>query len=137
MPIVSYSFVIVAPCIFLTNMQCRLICSDLISRGLDLPNVAHIVNYDVPPSVQAYVHRVGRTARAGKKGAAWTLVERKEGRWFMNVIGGKGKKDGVHGDRTVQVKRPHGKEVEKVQVVWDNEGEGVRGKYESVLEGGT
>ncbi|TGZ84982.1 DEAD-domain-containing protein [Ascodesmis nigricans] len=115
--------------------ECQvLICSDLISRGLDLPNVAHIINYDVPPSVQAYVHRVGRTARAGKDGTAWTLVERKEGRWFMNVIGGKGKKEAE--ERRVMVKRAEGREVEKVMIVWDGEGEGVRGRYESVLEGG-
>lgn len=48
--------------------------------------MSHVVNYDVPPSVTSYVHRVGRTARAGKEGSAWTLVAHREGRWFANEI---------------------------------------------------
>lgn len=63
-----------------------LVASDLVSRGLDLPNLAHIVNYDMPTSVTSYVHRVGRTARAGRKGDAWTLFTASEGRWFWNEI---------------------------------------------------
>ena len=56
----------------------RLVCSDVISRGIDIPNVSHVVNYDAPLDIHKYVHRVGRTARAGKSGDAWTLVEDKE-----------------------------------------------------------
>ncbi|KFY45374.1 hypothetical protein V495_03008 [Pseudogymnoascus sp. VKM F-4514 (FW-929)] len=63
-----------------------LIASDLVARGLDLPNLAHVVNYDMPTSITSYVHRVGRTARAGKKGAATTLFSATEGRWFWNDI---------------------------------------------------
>jgi len=55
-----------------------LVCSDLISRGLDISHVAHVVSYDVPIDVRKYVHRVGRTARAGRHGEAWTLVEEQE-----------------------------------------------------------
>jgi ATP-dependent RNA helicase DDX51/DBP6 len=55
-----------------------LICSDLIARGMDIHNVAHVVNYDVPLDIRKYVHRVGRTARAGRDGDAWTLVEEQE-----------------------------------------------------------
>ncbi|KAF9887375.1 ATP-dependent RNA helicase dbp6 [Aspergillus nanangensis] len=61
--------------------------TDRASRGLDLPSLSHVVNYDVPTSVTTYVHRVGRTARAEKDGSAWTLVAHREGRWFMNQIG--------------------------------------------------
>ncbi|KAI9051390.1 hypothetical protein LZ554_004437 [Drepanopeziza brunnea f. sp. 'monogermtubi'] len=64
-----------------------LVASDLVSRGLDLPNLAHVINYDVPNSVESYIHRIGRTARAGKKGRAWTLYTPTEGRWFVNEIG--------------------------------------------------
>ena len=53
-------------------------CSDLISRGLDISHVAHVVSYDVPIDIRKYVHRVGRTARAGRRGEAWTLVEEQE-----------------------------------------------------------
>ncbi|OBT62254.1 hypothetical protein VE03_08069 [Pseudogymnoascus sp. 23342-1-I1] len=63
-----------------------LIASDLVARGLDLPNLAHVVNYDMPTSITSYVHRVGRTARAGKKGSATTLFSATEGRWFWNDI---------------------------------------------------
>ena len=55
-----------------------LVCSDLISRGLDITHVAHVVSYDVPIDIRKYVHRVGRTARAGRRGEAWTLVEEQE-----------------------------------------------------------
>ncbi|PVH86485.1 P-loop containing nucleoside triphosphate hydrolase protein [Cadophora sp. DSE1049] len=64
-----------------------IVASDLASRGLDLPKLAHVINYDVPSSIESYVHRIGRTARAGKKGHAWTLFTATEGRWFWNEIG--------------------------------------------------
>ncbi len=56
----------------------RLVCSDLISRGIDIQHVSHVVSYDVPVDIRKYVHRVGRTARAGRHGDAWTLVEEQE-----------------------------------------------------------
>ena len=55
-----------------------LICSDLVARGMDLPMVSHVISYDVPMDMRKYVHRVGRTARAGRAGTAWTLVEKQE-----------------------------------------------------------
>ena len=58
--------------------EISLICSDLISRGIDITHVSHVVNYDVPVDMRKYVHRVGRTARAGRAGDAWTLVEEQE-----------------------------------------------------------
>ncbi|KAJ5535614.1 hypothetical protein N7513_008800 [Penicillium frequentans] len=63
-----------------------IVATDRASRGLDLPSLTHVVNYDVPSSVTTYVHRVGRTARAGRDGSAWTLVAHREGRWFANEI---------------------------------------------------
>jgi len=56
----------------------RLVCSDLIARGMDLPTVNHVVSYDIPLDMRKYVHRVGRTARAGRSGTAWSLVENQE-----------------------------------------------------------
>ncbi|KAK7897782.1 ATP-dependent RNA helicase dbp6 [Exophiala xenobiotica] len=67
-----------------------LICTDRASRGLDVPDLKHVISYDVPNSALTYVHRVGRTARAGKQGEAWTMVEHREGAWFWREIGGKG-----------------------------------------------
>ncbi|THH20742.1 hypothetical protein EW146_g697 [Bondarzewia mesenterica] len=63
-----------------------LVCSDLISRGIDISHVAHVVSYDVPVDMRKYVHRVGRTARAGREGDAWTLVEEQEARYFKEML---------------------------------------------------
>ncbi len=52
-----------------------LIATDVASRGLDINDVSHVINYDAPTSYDDYVHRIGRTGRAGKKGTALTFVE--------------------------------------------------------------
>ncbi|EKG12523.1 RNA helicase ATP-dependent DEAD-box conserved site [Macrophomina phaseolina MS6] len=71
---------------FRANKLRILIASDRASRGLDLPNLTHIVNYDIPTSITSYVHRVGRTARAGAYGVAWTFLTKSEAGWFWNVV---------------------------------------------------
>jgi superfamily II DNA/RNA helicase len=48
------------------------------ARGMDVPEVDLVVNYDVPVYTRTYIHRVGRTARAGKNGRAFTIAQRKE-----------------------------------------------------------
>ena len=53
-----------------------LVASDVAARGLDIPAVSHIFNYDVPHHAEDYVHRIGRTGRAGRSGYAFTLVAR-------------------------------------------------------------
>ncbi|KAJ5901498.1 hypothetical protein N7495_002026 [Penicillium taxi] len=63
-----------------------IVATDRASRGLDLPSLTHVVNYDIPTSVTTYVHRVGRTARANREGSAWTLVAHREGFWFSREI---------------------------------------------------
>ena len=52
-----------------------LIATDVASRGIDIDNVTHVINYDAPATYEDYVHRIGRTGRAGKKGVALTFVE--------------------------------------------------------------
>jgi len=52
-----------------------LVATDVAARGLDIPNVSHVINYDVPASYEDYVHRIGRTGRADKKGKALTFIE--------------------------------------------------------------
>jgi ATP-dependent RNA helicase RhlE len=51
-----------------------LVATDVAARGLDIPNVSHVINFDIPNSYDDYVHRIGRTGRAGKSGTALTFV---------------------------------------------------------------
>ena len=60
---------------FKDNTVDVLIATDVASRGLDIPNVTHVINYDPPKVYEDYVHRIGRTGRAGKKGTALTFVQ--------------------------------------------------------------
>jgi superfamily II DNA/RNA helicase len=63
-----------------------LVASDVAARGLDIPDVSHIFNYDVPHHADDYVHRIGRTGRAGKNGDSITLVTPADGRNLDKVI---------------------------------------------------
>lgn len=51
-----------------------LVASDLAARGLDVEDISHVVNYDLPEDPEVYIHRIGRTARAGREGVAWSFV---------------------------------------------------------------
>lgn len=55
-----------------------LVATDVAARGLDVENVSHVINYDLPQDVESYVHRIGRTGRANRKGIAYTLVTARE-----------------------------------------------------------
>ena len=62
-----------------------LVATDVAARGLDIPSVSHVVNYDLPSSPEVYVHRIGRTGRAGREGEAITIVEPREHRLLRNI----------------------------------------------------
>ncbi|KEY66969.1 hypothetical protein S7711_05089 [Stachybotrys chartarum IBT 7711] len=96
-----------------------IVASDLVARGIDLPKLDHVVNYDLPPSVAGYVHRVGRTARAGRSGSAWTLVADDESGWFWGKIA---KGSGVR--RALKVERTRIEEMDEERVE----------RYEAALE---
>ena len=55
-----------------------LIATDVAARGIDIDDITHVVNYDIPQDHEAYVHRIGRTGRAGRKGVAITLINPRE-----------------------------------------------------------
>ena len=55
-----------------------LVATDVAARGIDVDDIAYVINYEVPASADDYIHRVGRTARAGREGAAFTLVSPEE-----------------------------------------------------------
>jgi ATP-dependent RNA helicase DeaD len=61
------------------------VATDVAARGLDIQHVSHVVNYDVPTSTEAYVHRIGRTGRAGREGVAISLAEPREHRMLRNI----------------------------------------------------
>ncbi len=60
-----------------------LICTDAVARGIDIEDVSCVVSYEAPQSVKTYVHRIGRTARAGKTGQAYTLLLHNQVRAIM------------------------------------------------------
>ena len=70
---------------FRANTTDLLVATDVAARGLDVQHVSHVVNYDVPSAAEAYVHRIGRTGRAGREGVAITLAEPREHRLLRNI----------------------------------------------------
>jgi ATP-dependent RNA helicase RhlE len=59
--------------------HCRvLVATDIVARGIDVDGISHVINYDIPNTPEDYVHRIGRTARAGKSGSAFTLLAPEE-----------------------------------------------------------
>ncbi|MFM7135263.1 MAG: helicase-related protein, partial [Planctomycetota bacterium] len=62
-----------------------LVATDVAARGIDIDHLTHVVNFDVPSSPEAYVHRIGRTGRAGREGVAISLVEPRGHRLLRNI----------------------------------------------------
>lgn len=83
-----------------------LVCTDVAARGLDIKGVSHIYNYDLPPTSKEYIHRIGRTARAGKEGKAVSLVSERDYENFNHVLE----------DHSLEIFAEHTPNVEKVQI---------------------
>ena len=62
-----------------------LLASDLAARGLDVEHITHVINYDLPEDPEVYVHRIGRTARAGRRGTAWSFVSPDQGQMLSDI----------------------------------------------------
>ena len=62
-----------------------IIGTDVVARGLDVPRISHVINYDIPYDTEAYVHRIGRTGRAGRKGDAILFVAPREKRMLRSI----------------------------------------------------
>ena len=83
-----------------------MVATDVAARGLDIPDVTHVVNFDIPPDPEYYVHRIGRTGRFGRRGAAITFVNPREMR-ELKVI------ERATGARIRREEVPTGVEVEE------------------------
>ncbi|KAF3937551.1 hypothetical protein ABW19_dt0203589 [Dactylella cylindrospora] len=103
-----------------------LISTDLLARGVDLPNAQLVVNYDTPRNEKDYIHRVGRTARAGNSGVAWSLVEAGEAKWWWKAIG-KIRRGSGEGVRREPAPTPEEVEVERYEQALETLGKEVRG----------
>jgi ATP-dependent RNA helicase RhlE len=69
-----------------------LVATDVAARGIHVDDIAHVVNYDLPQEPESFIHRIGRTGRAGARGASWTFVlplERSDLRHIESLLGTK------------------------------------------------
>ena len=71
---------------FKTGQNSILVATDVAARGLDIPGVAVVVNFDFPNGVEDYIHRIGRTGRAGNTGESFTFVTRDDGKYAHELI---------------------------------------------------
>ena len=67
-----------------------LVATDVAARGIDVAGITHVINYDIPATRDDYVHRIGRTARAGASGVGVTLVTHDQARELAGMVGGLG-----------------------------------------------
>ena len=87
-----------------------LVCTDVAARGLDIPGVSHIYNYDLPDEPKQYIHRIGRTARAGKSGRVVNLISDRDHENFGRVMR----------DFDVSIKKMEKPHVDKIEMVTDS-----------------
>ncbi len=83
-----------------------LVCTDVAARGLDIKGVSHVYNYDSPKESNTYIHRIGRTARAGEEGLAITILTSRDYENFRRVLT----------DRSLDVERVEVPKIERVMI---------------------
>ncbi|MBS3075180.1 DEAD/DEAH box helicase [Candidatus Pacearchaeota archaeon] len=93
-----------------------LVCTDVAARGLDIKGVSHVYNYDIPADPKEYVHRIGRTARAGEEGKVINIVTSRDYENFSNIVD-KGE---------IQIKNEQTPLIERARLGWMPERRGGR-----------
>ncbi len=100
-----------------------LVCTDVAARGLDIKSVSHVYNYDIPKDAKEYVHRIGRTARAGREGKAINIICSRDYENFSNVM---------RHNEGLEITRAETPKIDRVRIhIPDRNGRGNRngGKY--------
>ncbi|MBW2995542.1 C-terminal helicase domain-containing protein, partial [Candidatus Woesearchaeota archaeon] len=95
------------------------VCTDVAARGLDIKGVSHVYNFDIPKESKAYIHRIGRTARAGKNGKAINILAPRDHDNFTRVLR----------DNDVKIVRQKTPYIEKVRIQRESRGRGMRRGY--------
>lgn len=98
-----------------------LVCTDVAARGLDIKGVSHIYNYDIPKTSSDYIHRIGRTARAGKNGIAVNLLADRDYDNFTAVLK----------DKSLEIKREELPEIQMVRISLNPVGTHQRNRWDS------
>lgn len=123
-----------------------LVATDVAARGLDIPSVDIVVNFDLPPDSKTYIHRVGRTARAGKSGHAISLVTQYDVEIWQRIEKALGKKLGewpsereevmILGERVGEAQRVAVKEMKDLHEKRGSRGSTLRGRRTATGRGG-
>ncbi|MGM5484164.1 MAG: DEAD/DEAH box helicase [Nanobdellota archaeon] len=105
--------------IFKKGKKQVLVCTDVAARGIHVENISHIYNYDIPNDPTDYVHRIGRTARAGKEGKVINLLSRNDHDYFSKVI---------ERNKTFKIEKIEKPYIEKIELKRDNQRRNFGGK---------
>ena len=118
---------------FRDNKSEILVATDVAARGLDIEHISHVVNYDVPTSPDVYVHRIGRTGRAGREGVAVTFAEPREQRLLRIIEQHTKRKITIESVPTV-----HDLRARRIEIVRDSIAEALASeelaRYRSIVE---
>lgn len=118
---------------FRTGQTEVLIATDVAARGLDIPEVSHVINFDIPPDAEYYVHRIGRTGRLGRQGEAITFVttrEMRELRFIERATGARIRREAIPTATEIEEREAQILEERLLDVLARDQ----QGRYRAVIE---